>query len=247
VGDKLKKPGDSAFVAIDLAGLGHHFVLELVRTGGDEASEMNEVEKSGAFVSEKLMNVHLNARIVQCWIKNSLGGYSVSDWLLSKQPALPKSKNYSPARFTWMSASDLQRFCGKMDVLKTTLQRIAAENLVQGAAHFCNVNDANALRTWASAEKTNLLLQPGKLEMVDSYCYEMQADGFPEHAVVFTGLTAGNPVQLLDFPARDLKVVMELVRELFSADVSASTFFSMLEWWKDPVAWSYSVLGDVLS
>ena len=70
----------------------------------------------------------------------------------------------------------------------------------------------------------------------------MQSLGYPAHAVVYHGNVKKNPQQVLDFPAHKLKKILILGLQLFSVNVSAATFLSILEWWQQPEAWSCSVL-----
>jgi hypothetical protein len=244
-GEKLKTPGDSVIIVVDLAALGHHFLLELV---------------SSRVSPEEGRYGHLSARVVQGWVKTSLGGYSVGEWLTNRHASFPagtldlsdEETRECWAGFGWMQREALANFCDRVDALKSTLDRLTREHLLPGAGQFCDVRSRGALNAWASREKVKgasagvgLTLQPGKLEMVDDYCEGMRADGFPEHAVVFTGVTAGNPVQLLDFPVKALRQVMILVRALFAADVSGATFLSALEWHGNPLAWSYSIVEEL--
>ena len=249
VGMEIEKIGESALISVTLAGLGHHFILQILRV--DE-----EIAKDKIFLSEKLENagIMLSARLLHCWTKsvdssrNLQSGFTVGEWLSRKHTTATDSTNLA-TKFGWMCGKDLKRFCENMDKLKRVLHQVVESDLIHNAAQFCDADNITALRLWASREKTKgaspgvgLTLQPGRLVDADSYVSGMLADGYPAMAVVFTGLTSGNPKQLLAFPASKLKTIFQLTLDLFGVEVSASTFLSVLEWWRHPLAWSFQVL-----
>ena len=98
------------------------------------------------------------------------------------------------------------------------------------------------MKVAGARDHTGLTLDPGYLAGCEAHIADAQALGFPAQAVVYYGMSGGNPKQILDFSAWKLKKIQILGWKLFSANVSAATFLSILEWWQQPEAWSCSVL-----
>ena len=263
---------------LDLAGFGHHLVVQIVQVknlAGQQAGENSMSSDADDTKNKPLSGQGANflqansasycARLFHCWVKCDTkgGGYTLKEWLrgevnlASKNSegktiidiASTKDDPIHPMEFKWLVGTEVFNFCSQIDDLRDALDDVVRSDLLLCAQQFVPSGDLTETRHWASSVKVSgstkhsgLTLQPGFLAVYDDYVADMQSLGYPAHAVVYHGNVKKNPQQVLDFPAHKLKKILILGLQLFSVNVSAATFLSILEWWQQPEAWSCSVL-----
>ena len=266
--DESTSPTTTLF--LDLAGFGHHLVLQIVQVkdlAGQQAGENSMSSDADDTKNKPLTGQGANflqanspsfcARLFHCWVKSDGfgGGYTLKEWLrgevnLAGDLTAPKKDSaIHPMEFKWLVGTEVFNFCSQIDVLRDALDDVVRSDLLLCAQQFVPSGDLTETRHWASSVKVSgstkhsgLTLQPGFLAVYDDYVADMQSLGYPAHAVVYHGNMKKNPQQVLDFPAYKLKKILILGLQLFNVNVSAATFLSILEWWQQPEAWSCSVL-----
>ena len=214
---------------LGLNAFGHNPVLDVVKVGQD-----------------KFMG-----RIIQSYVKQNgeiIDGISVPDSGFTTREWLGLDPNKKFNNMKWKSHDELKLFALFLQKLRASITNLVESDLLDCVEKFVPNGSLAEKRLWASHMKTTecnpstgLTMQPGSLELVDSYAMSLEGTGLPKHATIYRGIYSGNPVQLLDFPVKALKEIMILSKNIFSVPnpVMAFTFLAAVEWHTSDEAWNY--------
>eukprot|EP00803_Ostreobium_quekettii_P010977 evm.model.scf_2407.2 EVM.evm.TU.scf_2407.2 scf_2407:6282-7336(+) len=204
--------GAQCLVAVDMSAFGHAFALHAVRT-----------------------RLGVRARLLHSWVKDEVEigsgprqaqGFTAAEWLRSGGCA-------------WMGGEgrpSLESFCLGVGRLRAKVARICEADLAACAREATGSGDAAMHRAWARGllegiEGEGLTMQPFGVEAVEAYRRDLEARGLARaHAVLYYGLSAGRPRQILDFPLEDFENVGRLFGALFRVEVGPHQWVKLVEY-----------------
>jgi len=223
-------------LVLDLAAFGHHCVLDVWCSGSRLYGRLFH-----AFVKQI---AYTGADQAPCE-----SGFSCGEWV-------------DGSHFAWMEEASLRGFMGKLDSLRQQVTSLTDDWLWEYAEVMtdrqgnvvCENHTDLQKRAWAAkmakdGASHGLTMQPGSLDLVESYRVEMRSGGYPDNLVVFSGLSLGQEhvIQLLEVPFEYVVPIWKLHKELFTQELHAYQFLRAIEWHGMAQAWvvrSYDIIPD---
>lgn len=161
-------------------------------------------------------------RLVQSWVKTDGFGFDAKTWC---------------GQLSWWNEKKLSVFLRDMNKLRETLITLTQDEFLE-----CVPKGENS-RNWAldilsRLETEGLTIMPGTLDQEAEYVASMEAQGFPARAVVFRGISIGNPTQLLDFPIDQWRTVVTISKQWFT-EFNSACFVKAIEWYQITGDWTW--------